>query len=59
MKCGDDENPAAFNRSGFFCPSSPPKRSKMRPTPWLRAFNAAGNSGFQNDFSGMWTSTSG
>ena len=59
MKCGDEEKPAAFSRSGFFWPSRPPKRSKIRPMPWLRAFSAAGNFGFQNDSSGMCTSTSG
>jgi hypothetical protein len=48
-----------LSRSGFFWPSSPPNRSKIRPTPWLRALRAAGNSGFQNVFSGMYTSTSG
>jgi hypothetical protein len=42
MKCGEEEKPAAFSRLGFFWPSNPPNRSKMRPTPWLRALSAAG-----------------
>ena len=59
MKCGDEENPAALSSAGFVCPSRPPNRSKTLPMPWFLAFSAAGCFGFQNEPSGIVTSTSG